>query len=187
MNFALSSQDRIRLRCRIRAFQKQDKASELLARGMLVQDIARELDVRSIMIRSMNSVATYRRAILQAIKQPDDFDVDLLTPPEKALVRALASVQFNNYERDRIRMPESREVSALANRAPSWAATTARRRVGMPEAPKKGREPRPAFKLVDVRGNGYMELTLKGWRACYALFPELFAWDIPADQLQTAA
>lgn len=187
MPMSVPSKSDVAMRCRSLVFSKQDLARNFSDQGMRMQDIARKLDVRAIMVRSMIAVSGFRADIRRSIERPLDFDLSLLSDPDRLLLRAAAMATFLNYERNRVAMPESRVISALAKRSASWAAQAARKRIAMPEAVHPGRPGRPGHALLDVRGNGYMQITDKGWRVCYALFPELFAVTVAEKPLADVA
>lgn len=119
MPVSVASKADIAMRCQEHVFAKQDLARKLSAEGLRVQDIARELGVRAIMFRSMIAVSGFRAEIRQSISRPMDFDITLLTDPDRLLLHAAALATFQNYERNRVSMPESRVISALAKRSPS--------------------------------------------------------------------
>lgn len=176
----------IEARRRRRIFERQDRAAELKAGGMTNRQVGKELDTTTEMAQRMASVSSRRADILKASLAPCDVEAYALTGPETMLLEALTKATFSLIVRHEIRMPESRDVGHIARRSQGWVSATARRRIGVriagPESrPKTDHRRRPwvdtdvpGLGLVDVRGNGYLDVTEKGWPVCRTLFPDLF-------------
>lgn len=177
----------IQARRRRRIHERQDRARDMKAAGMTNRQVGKELDVPTETAQRMASASSRRASILQASLEPCDVEGYALTEPETMLLEALAIATFSLIDANEASMPESRVVGPIARRSQGWVSATARRRIGVriagPE-PKPKTDARrrpwvdtdvPGLGLVEIRGNGYLHLTEKGWPVCRALFPELFA------------
>jgi len=181
-----TSPEGIAARRRRRIFERQDRAAELRRSGMTNREVGREMDETTQMAERMASVSWRRASIVEASLAPCDVDSYELTAPEIMLLEALTIATFSLMMQNEVRMPESRVVGPIARRSQGWVSSTARRRIGVriagpgPAIKATGMTGRidadvPGLGLVEIRGNGYLEVTDKGWPVCRALFPEHFA------------
>lgn len=91
-----------------------------------------------------------------------------LTPSEILLIRSVGEVHLVNLSRGVTRSPESKEVAWTARRGRGWPAATANRRLFCSRREEDGRIVY-GHGLVDVSGNGYINLTAAGWAVFQAL------------------
>lgn len=177
-------------------FAKQDEALRMREAGSKPVEIGRAMKVATWYVHHLIGAASDRRACMEHSRVPCDLDALALTDGERVLMEALVKEQFELWEGDAVRSPETKAVAWHARRSHGWVASTARRRIDenvIPPRPKtekgseaeeKPKKPRfgarvvtpyqPGLGLVRIAGNGYINLTKAGWSAARALFPHRF-------------
>lgn len=177
-------------------FAKQDEALRMREAGAKPVEIGRAMKVATWYVHHLIGAASDRRACMEHSRAACDLKALALTDPERVLMEALVKEQFELWEGDAVRSPETKAVAWHARRSQGWVASTARRRIDesiIPPKPKpekgaeaeeKPKKPRfgarevtpyqPGLGLVRIAGNGYINLTPAGWSAARALFPHRF-------------
>lgn len=127
--------------------------------GLSGQELGQKLGLRASEANTLAAVGRHLVAI----------DAAALTDAEILLLQTIASLQRAALKRGETRSPESRSVSRILGKAPSWCASTCRKRLFTRRHDKlRGREVR-GFGFVDLAGNGFVRLTDSGWAVVHAL------------------
>lgn len=159
---------------RRRALQIQ--ALDLKTSGLSNREVGERMGIGTDQARTLAAVGSLRLSFRKRAESPHpDPSSYGLKPNELQLLRSLLACQVSNLDGDAVRSPESKNVSWHAGRSSGWAAATARKRMDRhpPAAGQTGPQPgSPGLGLIDVRGNGYMNLTDAGWALVAALWPD---------------
>lgn len=162
-------------------FARQDEALRMKEEGAKPVEIGRAMGVATHFAHSMIGAAAHRREAMRQAAEPCDLEALALTEPERALIEALTLEHFDLWAETAVRSPTTRSVAWYARRSHGWVSSTARRRideqVNPPKGTPKGRygvELVPGLGLVRIAGNGYVNLTAKGWSTARALLPHRF-------------
>lgn len=170
-----NDQKAIARRLLLRKRALQDRALELRRAGGTNREVGIALGVETRQAERLADAASCRHELMKRSEGGCDLEALSLTKPETLLLEALTKETFSLMDSNERRSCESRNVAWWVRRSQGWVSATARKRIGRRVVDPVTKKEVPGLGLVDVRGNGYLNITDEGLPVCRALFPEEFA------------